>query len=377
MTVAVEGIWLGLMSGTSVDAIDVVAIGPSATQPHAGTLLGHRQASWPAQLQARLQALPSAPPQSWAEYLELDVAIAQAHAQATRDFLATHALPEPPRAVGFHGQTIFHAPEQGNTLQLGSAAHLAAALGLPVVADMRRADMAQGGQGAPLASAFHHALWGMDAEHTAVLNLGGIANLSILRDGELCAGFDTGPANGLMDSWVQQHWQKPFDCDGELARQGQVVPQLLQRWLQDPYFQLCAPKSTGREYFHLAWAGLEGDTDTKPADVLRTLLELSVITISEALTQWPVRRVIVVGGGSRNRLFLEQLRHHQPTLNWQHSAQWGWPYDTIEAGTMAWLAMRHCAAATGNAVSVTGASQPVILGAYYPAPPRSQPSLRA
>jgi anhydro-N-acetylmuramic acid kinase len=365
--VAVEGIWLGLMSGTSVDAIDVVALGPSATQPHAGSLLGHRQAPWPTKLQRRLQALPCAPPRSWAEYLELDVAIAQAHVQATRDFLNSHRLPEQPRAVGFHGQTIFHAPAEGNTLQLGSGAHLAAGLGLPVVADLRRADMAQGGQGAPLASAFHHALWGMDAEDTAVLNLGGIANLSILRNGKLCAGFDTGPANGLMDSWVQQHWQQPFDCDGNLARQGRVLPELLHAWLQDPYFQLPAPKSTGREYFHLAWAGLDHGHQADPADVLRTLLELSVKSISDALAPWPVRRVILVGGGSRNNLLVEQLRLHNPTLDWRHSADWGWPYDTIEAGTMAWLAMRHCAGVPGNAISVTGADRATILGAYYPA----------
>lgn len=370
MAMRVEGVWLGLMSGTSVDAIDVVALGPCPSRPYAGALLGHWQSPWPAELQARLQALPLAPPRSWSEYMELDVAVAAAHAQAVHDFLEHTPLPESPHAIGFHGQTIFHAPQQKNTLQLGSAAHLAARLNLPVVADLRRADMAQNGQGAPLASAFHHALWGLDDMPTAVLNLGGIANLSILREGELCAGFDTGPANGLMDSWVQRHWQQPFDPQGALARQGQVMPGLLQAWLQDPYFQLPAPKSTGREYFHLDWAGLNSDSghDAEPANILRTLLELSVQTVTQALAEWPVKRVIMVGGGSRNDFLVEQLKLNNPSLDFCHSAEWGWPYDTIEAGTMAWLAMRHCAATPGNAVTVTGADQHVILGAYYPAP---------
>ncbi|MEN8718852.1 MAG: anhydro-N-acetylmuramic acid kinase [Oceanococcaceae bacterium] len=360
-----ETYWLGLMSGTSVDAIDAVAI---HCEPGHPPRLAHAVShAWPVELQSRLRTLPTQPPPAWPEWLQLDVAVAVEHANAIETLRQQLPVKATIGAVGFHGQTIFHAPADGNTLQLGSPAHLAQRCRLPVIGDMRRADMAWGGQGAPLAPLFHHALFASLAPSVVVLNLGGIANITHLRDATLCAGFDTGPANALMDVWCQQHFQCDYDAGGALARQGRVLPELLARLLDEPYFVQPAPKSTGREYFHSGWLAERCRADEAPIDILRTLLALTATTVAESIRPLQPDSVVVVGGGRHNTLLCDDIAirigHHSLTP----SDELGWPSHTIEAGLMAWLAAQHCAQHRSDTPRVTGASQAPILGAHYPA----------
>lgn len=357
--------WLGLMSGTSVDAIDAVAIHCEQGQP---PRLAHAISHpWPAMLQTRLRALPTQPPPAWPEWMRLDVAVAVEHAHAI-DTLRQQLPPKVPiGAIGFHGQTIFHAPADRNTLQLGSPAHLAQRCRLPVIGDMRRADMAWGGQGAPLAPLFHHALFATLARSVVVLNLGGIANITHLRDGALCAGFDTGPANALMDAWCQRYFHCDYDAGGELARQGRVLPEFLARLLDEPYFVQPPPKSTGREYFHLGWLAERCRPGDAPIDVLRTLLALTASTVADSIKPLQPDCVVVVGGGRHNTLLCADIAAGIGHDSLTPSDDLGWPSHTIEAGLMAWLAAQHCAQRRSDTPRVTGASQAPILGAYYPA----------
>lgn len=361
-------VWLGLMSGTSVDAIDAVAIRATAADARP-ELLAHVQHPWPTGLQQRLQALPRMQQGcDWAEWLRLDKAVAEEHARAVQRLREQCPEAAQARALGFHGQTLYHAPDDGNTLQIGSGAHLAAACGLDVIADFRRADMAAGGQGAPLACVLHAPLFGQLAERVAVLNLGGIANATLIERGDTRAGFDTGPANGLMDAWCQHHWQVAFDADGARARQGRLLPELLAACLAEPYFARSGPRSTGREYFHLDWLAphLRGDED--PLDVLRTLLALTVRSVADALAAHGPQCVVLVGGGSRNSLLREELAAALAPARLLDSGAQGWPAEAIEAGSFAWMAMRHCAGLPANLPAVTGARRAVCLGARYPAP---------
>lgn len=360
-------VWLGLMSGTSVDAIDAVALECSADQRP--RLLAHIEHPWPEALRERLRSCPSESPPGWAEWLELDRAVAEQHAAAISTLRRQLPQGHTCAGIGFHGQTIYHHPRAGNTLQLGSPAHLAQACGLPVVADFRRADMAVGGQGAPLAPAFHAALWAHADERLAVLNLGGIANISILDGDQLIAGFDSGPANALMDAWCQRHFACPMDVDGTLARQGQLDSALLERLLQEPYFAQTAPKSTGREYFHLGWLNTHLQGQEPTLDVLRTLLELSARSICDALSQHAVDQVVLVGGGAHNSFLRERLSALLPQIRWSLSTDRGWAVSTIEAGLFAWLAWRHASGLTTPISAATGASRDVILGASYPYSP--------
>ncbi len=362
-------IWLGLMSGTSVDSIDAVALQVGADMlPQ--QLLAHISHEWPQNVQRELQRLPSAPPPSWEQWLSLDVEVAAQHALAVNTLRMSPALSRKTICgVGFHGQTIFHAPASGNTLQLGSPAHLAAATGLPVVADFRRADIALGGEGAPLGPLFHEALFGPLAKQVAVLNLGGIANISVIENGQVVAGYDTGPANGLMDAWCQQHFGCAYDAGGQRARSGNVLPTLLATLLADPYFHQAYPKSTGREYFNAAWLGKHLRGDESANDVLRTLLELTVQSVADALKHHLTRRLVLVGGGSANHFLVERLGLELSGTRIETSDALGWPSQAVEGGMFAWLAARCQHKIPSDCTRITGANAPTILGAWYPPPP--------
>lgn len=364
--------YLGLMSGTSQDGIDAVLAEFEDGRFH-GVVASHTGYYAPA-LRAELVDLSrEATAVPLQRYAALDRAVADAFADTALALMACHSIePASVRAIGSHGQTVFHdAVILGNSLQLGDPSRIAARTGCTVVADFRRADVAHGGQGAPLLPVLHHALFADAAEPRAVLNLGGIANLTLLPDtrAERVRGFDCGPASCLMDEWIERHRGERFDRDGAWAATGQVVPSLLSALLGDPYFAQAIPKSTGRGLFNLAWvAGRDPDLRTRdPADVQRTLCELTARGVADALrAQAPAtRRLIVCGGGVRNGFLMARLAALLPTLHVETSADHGLDPQWVEASAFAWLACRRLRGEPGNLPSVTGARSLVVLGGVF------------
>jgi anhydro-N-acetylmuramic acid kinase len=273
------------------------------------------------------------------------------------------------RAIGCHGQTIRHRPEHGFTLQIGNPALLAELAGIAVVADFRSRDMAAGGQGAPLVPAFHAVAFGDPEEDRAVVNIGGIANVTLLPRAAPVFGFDTGPGNCLMDLWVQRHLHQAFDSGGTWASGGRPIAPLLSKLLEDPFFALPAPKSSGRERFNADWFGTHLDASWDPQAVQATLLELTVETISRAVeaASPPATRLIVCGGGARNDALMRRLRERLAPAAVDASAVHGLAEDQVEAAAFAWLAQCAVDGRAGNLPEVTGAKGRRILGAIYPA----------
>ncbi len=281
-------------------------------------------------------------------------------------------------ALGSHGQTIRHRPpeagdnaERGFTVQIGDPNTIAEFTGITTVADFRRRDMAAGGQGAPLAPAFHAAAFGRSGRHRAVVNIGGIANVSLLRGDTLVAGFDTGPGNTLLDQWIQRHRGEPFDRDGAWAASGQVHEELLARLLSHPYFTRRGPRSTGKEDFHLPWleSALAACPGISAADVQSTLAELTARSIAAGIESddFTVHEVYLSGGGAYNSDLADRLRARLPAaLTLDSCAVLGLDPDWVEAAAFAWLASRTLAGLAGNAPAVTGAAGERILGGIYP-----------
>jgi len=363
-------LYLGLMSGTSADGIDAALV----QFPAGGGCRFVRglTARWEPVLRARLVALGEGGPlESLEELGELDARIAINFAAAANQLLDEAGLDRRQvRAIGSHGQTVRHRPlaDPAFTVQLGDGNRIAELTGITTVADFRRRDVAAGGHGAPLMPAFHLAMLGTAGEDRAVLNLGGIGNLTLIpRDG-MPRGFDTGPANALMDAWCQRHTGRTFDADGAYAASGAVDTALLAGWRADPWFDLPPPKSTGREQFHLAWAEARmGEGEYAAADVQATLLELTAVTVADALrAQQPdTCRVLVCGGGVHNRQLMHRLAALLPGVAVESSAVHGLDPEYMEAMGFAWLAQRTMDGLAGNLPSVTGASGPRILGAIH------------
>ncbi|MGO4221708.1 anhydro-N-acetylmuramic acid kinase [Lysobacter sp. TAF61] len=369
-----DGLFVGLISGTSADGIDAALVRFSQDQTH--LVLG-RTYAWDAGIRERLVALgQGGEAQSLDEIGTLDVQIAEAFAGATQRLLEEAGVaPAQVRAVGSHGQTVRHRPEGARfngqhpfTWQLGDGNLIAERTGIATVADFRRRDVAAGGHGAPLLPALHAALLHDAKEDRAVLNLGGIANFTLLPAHGAVRGFDTGPANCLLDAWCQRHTGKPYDAGGAFAAQGQPDAELLARLLDDPWFMLPPPKSTGREHFHLDWlqtrlAGVEA-----AADVQATLLDLSAITIADALQahQPGTERVLACGGGVHNPRLLAAIGRHMPGTTVESTARHGVDPDFIEAMGFAWLARQTISGLPGNLPSVSGARGPRVLGAIHP-----------
>lgn len=364
-------LYIGLMSGTSVDAIDAVLVDLDHSPPR---LLQRHSQAWPHGLREIALALNEPGDQELHRMALLDNAVARLFATAVNTLLRISGMPPAAiRAIGSHGQTVRHAPDavEPYTIQLGNPSLLAELTGVTVVADFRRRDLAAGGQGAPLAPAFHAAFLASDEEDRAVANIGGIANLTLLpaTDGPVI-GFDTGPGNGLLDAWTARHLDAPLDRDGAWAASGRVIPELLERLLADPYFQRQAPKSTGREYFNLAW--LDNATEAfAPVDVQATLTALTAYSIARELElHMPTaRRLLVCGGGVHNVTLMARLRDALPTIVVQPTTVLGVDPDYLEAICFAWLAQRTLAGQPGNLPSVTGARGARILGGIYPAWP--------
>lgn len=370
-------LYIGLMSGTSLDGVDGVLVDLGSTQGLPLTLRAHRHRPFDASLRAELLAL-NAPGANELHRAELAAnGVARAYAgvvQALLDQSATAARDV--RAIGAHGQTVRHRPGEfdgcGYTTQLLNGALLAELAGIDVVCDLRRRDVAAGGQGAPLAPGLHAALFAADGETRAVLNLGGIANLSVLGADGSVLGFDCGPANALLDAWCQRHRGRPFDDAGRWAASGQVVVPLLAAMLADPYFSLPPPKSTGRDHFDMAW--LEAQLarhapQAAPVDVQATLAALTVTSVVRDVQRHaPASTLLLVcGGGAHNTCLMHGLALQLPNLRVTTSASLGLPVDQVEGVAFAWLAQALIERRPGNLPSVTGARGPRLLGTLWPA----------
>lgn len=360
------GLFLGLISGTSVDGIDAALVRFS---PAPQVLFG-RTYPLPAALADEVLRLSQAEARiTLDEAGRLDTRLGQAFAAAALQALADSGTPaHDVTAIGSHGQTLRHDPrgDAPFTLQLGDANVIAERTGITTVADFRRRDVAAGGHGAPLMPAFHAAVLRAEHEERAVLNLGGIANLTLMPRGGVVRGFDTGPANGLMDAWCLEHRGQPYDRDAAFAREGRVDETLLAALMADPWFALPPPKSTGRDQFQLQWlrARLGGQA---PADVQATLCELSAATVADALRreQPGCARLLACGGGAHNPLLMQRLAARLPGVAVASTASVGLDPDFVEAAGFAWLARETLAGRPGNLPAVTGAAGPRVLGAVY------------
>ena len=278
--------------------------------------------------------------------------------------------------MGAHGQTVRHRPQMfdgtGYTMQLNAPALLAELTGITVVADLRSRDVAAGGQGAPLVPAFHQGVFGKKDQTTLVLNIGGIANLSVLAADGSVLGFDSGPGNALMDGWCLQHTGKPYDDGGQWAASGKVLPELLAAMLSEPYLQQPPPKSTGRDLFHADWLAShlqQHAAQAKPADVQATLTEFTAASCADAVRRFGKSgsELLVCGGGALNTYLMQRIAALLPEVHVTTTAERGLPPLEVEAAAFAWLARQCLLGLPGNLASVTGARGPRILGAIYPA----------
>ncbi|MFM1646632.1 anhydro-N-acetylmuramic acid kinase [Aeromonas salmonicida] len=363
--------YIGLMSGTSMDGIDAVLVMMDGDELRVEAAISH---PWPTARELHELCTPSDN-----EIDRMGVAdnlVAREFATATHTLLAKAGLtPKDIRAIGSHGQTIRHRPQLGFTLQIGNAALLAALTGIDVIADFRTMDMALGGQGAPLVPAFHQALFAKPGALRVVLNLGGIANISVLPgNAGGVYGFDTGPANTLLDGWYRRHQPHGgnYDAGGQWAASGRLIPALLEKLLAHPYFAAPWPKSTGREMFTLDW--LDGElagSAYAPVDVQRTLQALTCHSIARqlpALDETQSRpELYVCGGGAHNAPLLSELASLLPTWRIASTFDLGLAPDWVEGAAFAWLAQRFIQRQPGNLPAVTGASRLAVLGALYPA----------
>ncbi|MEM9056703.1 MAG: anhydro-N-acetylmuramic acid kinase [Pseudomonadota bacterium] len=370
--------YVGLMSGTSMDGIDV---GLTRIRDDTFEFVAGQCAEWPADVADLLRHAINHPMGVTLDSLgDLDVAVGLCFATAVLELLVKQKVAaRDVAAIGSHGQTIRHRPDARRpfTTQIGDPNVIAARTGITTVADFRRRDLALGGQGAPLASAFHRAAFASPDEDRAVVNVGGIGNVTLLGADGSVSGFDTGPGNTLMDQWIKRHLGEPYDAEGDWAASGKTDMQLLRRLRADEYFTLEPPKSTGREYFNVQW--LTGHLLTLPAapeprDVQATLCDLTAHSIADAVTSYGdgTRRCILCGGGARNWHLIHRLQSMMPGVEIQTTADFGLEPAWVEAATFAWLAYRTIHGLAGNLPAVTGARKDAILGGVYaPALPAS------
>ncbi len=360
------GYYIGLMSGTSMDGIDVALIDTTANKFLCGLTCGYSK-----EMKNKLTQLSLKSSQSLAFYAELNRKLGLEFSVAVNQLLQTATLTRKDiMAIGSHGQTIEHNAyaEVPYTVQLGCAHTIAENTGITVVADFRTRDMVNGGQGAPFAPYFHSILFQPQVWPLAIINIGGIANISYLTSQEVL-GFDVGPGNCLMDEWIMLHQQKEYDNEGMWAATGEVNNDLLQKLRADSYFQRNAPKSIGKEYFTIAWVMAHITKPIEPKDVQATLLHLTATTIAQSLKK---RRnipatILICGGGAHNISLLRLLSDLLPNLNISSTEKIGINPDFIEAHMFAWLAKKALTRTPIDLTSVTGARCTAVLGAIYPA----------
>lgn len=357
--------YIGLMSGTSLDGIDAVLAATHGRRLRTRAAI-HRAFS--PQLRRQLFALQTRGPDELHRAALAANQLTLAYAAAVRALLSRARVgPGAVVAIGCHGQTVRHHPRAGYTVQLVNGALLAELTGIDVVCDFRSRDIAAGGEGAPLAPAFHSAMFGARNRSRAVVNIGGIANVTNLPRRGRALGFDTGPGNCLLDAWISSRRRLPFDRGGAWAASGRVLLRPLDRLLAEPYFRRRPPKSTGRETFSLAWLKRSLSGNERPCDVQATLLELTARTVAHAVrTHCPTaREVLVCGGGARNHALLTRLARLLPRRRVVVTDSAGVAPEHVEGLAFAWLAREALRGRAGNLPSVTGARGPRVLGAIY------------
>ncbi|MBN9462737.1 MAG: anhydro-N-acetylmuramic acid kinase [Burkholderiales bacterium] len=362
--------FIGLMSGTSLDAVDaaLLELAPERTaQPIRTAAFASRPLE--ADLRQEFIALQAPGHDELARAAVAANRLADAYAAVVADLLARAGCAAADIvAVGAHGQTVRHRPDLGYTLQLLNPARLAETCGIAVVSDLRAADVAAGGQGAPLVPAFHAQMFRHPSERRAVVNLGGIANVSLLPPGacagEPVLGYDTGPSNLLLDHWCRSHTGSDYDDDGRWARGGRIDAALLDSLLADPWFGRAPPKSTGRELFGALWLerALGRHAPVAPRDVQATLVELTAVSVARACRDYGAERILVCGGGARNGFLVQRLAAHAAPAPVATTQEAGIDPQAVEAAAFAWLAAQRVDGAPGNLASVTGARGPRVLG---------------
>ena len=363
-------LYIGLMSGTSIDSIDAALVDLNNDRFQ---LVAALNTEIPATLQHEIKALCLPGNNEIDRMGAVDRQLGRHFSEAVQQLLSASGYSASQiKAIGSHGQTIRHRPNLGDdsfTLQIGDPNTIAQLTGICTVADFRRRDMAAGGQGAPLAPAFHRAAFSSPGINRVIVNIGGMANATLLADGQPTIGFDTGPGNVLMDGWIARHRGLNYDRDGEWARSGKPQPQLLARLLQHPYLQRATPKSTGREEFNLPWLDSLCPDNIDPADVQATLLDYSAQSIADALNLLPtaVDEVYTCGGGAYNSALMDSLQERLAPRVVASTSALGIAPEWVEGAAFAWLAKQTLSGLPGNLCSVTGAAAPVILGAIYPA----------
>jgi anhydro-N-acetylmuramic acid kinase len=367
--------YIGLMTGTSVDSLDAVLVQFDAQdQP---TIHNTHSISLPKHVQQQVQQLSSSGEGEIDQIRQLDNSIAHYSSKAVKALCQqANILTSNITAIGSHGQTVRHYPATKNTkgysLQLGDPNIIAEATGITTVADFRRRDIAAGGQGAPLVPAFHHSVFRSKQNDRLIVNLGGIANISYLPIDGKTVGYDTGPANTLMDAWCLQHKHQRFDKDGLWAKTGNYHKELLLNLLDDSYFSSSAPKSTGREYFNLSWLeqkiSEQETSGTPPEDVQATLLELTAKTVAQEINNVDPdnkSHIYICGGGAHNAALMERITSYIEPRSLATTANIGIEPDWVEATAFAWLAKQAMHKASGNLPAATGANKEVILGGIY------------
>lgn len=364
---------LGLMSGTSMDAVDA-ALCEFEDGRWQGLLATHTQ-TYPTSLRSRLLAVQAQPQAAipLREWMQLDEAVAGCFSDAACGLLKLHGIhADQVQVLGAHGQTVFHDPQGiGSSLQLGNPSRIAIDTGIATVADFRRADIVLGGEGAPLVPGFHHALFAHAEEPRCVLNLGGIANLTVLPNSQAgqVRGFDIGPGNALLDEWCALHTGKPFDENGGWGATGKIDIGLLDALLEDPYFDRPSPKSTGRDHFNLTWLQQRYPAvgHLRQVDVQCSLAAVTVASIVAAIERDApdTQRLLVCGGGVRNGALMGALCERLAPIRVESTLAHGLDERWVEAGAFAWLAVQRMLQQPGNLPAVTGARRAARLGGLY------------
>jgi len=375
-----SSLFIGLMSGTSLDGIDGVVVDFAAAQSSTGAhVISHAKRAFAPDLRAQLAALNLSGDDEIHRAALAANALAREYAAVVETLRASAAVGSKPIvAIGCHGQTVRHRPAEfdgtGYTVQLNAPALLAELTAIDVIADFRSRDVAAGGQGAPLVPAFHRAIFGRDGATVAVLNLGGIANVTVLGPAGEAIGFDCGPANTLLDLWFNRSSGAAFDAAGATAARGVVDARLLDALLAEPYFALAPPKSTGLDLFNAAWLDARLDaadarSRLRPEDVQATLAELTVQVVAATVIRHAAaaRELVVCGGGAFNADLMARLGRALAPIPVVTSDARGLPPDQVEAAAFAWLARAFLERQAGNVAKATGAAGPRVLGALYPA----------
>ncbi|MFT4058439.1 MAG: anhydro-N-acetylmuramic acid kinase [Legionella sp.] len=359
-------LYIGLMSGTSMDGIDAALINATTNQ-----LLCGITKKYSAEVKKRIEKVLDGSDLSLASICQLDALIGQAFAAAANELLKQAKLSANDiKAIGSHGQTICHNANSTipYTLQLGCAHTISALTGITVVADFRTRDLVNGGQAAPFAPIYHQELFAKSHEHVAVVNIGGIANITLIQRNELTKGWDVGPGNCLLDAWIIKHQGKDYDEEGKWASQGKLIPALLDNLLADPFILQAAPKSIGKEYFSLSWLTSYLKTEYRPEDVQRTLVAFTAKAIAQEVLKVnkPIKELYLCGGGTHNILLQQILGDYLPQIAVKSSAAVGVDPDYLEAMLFAWLAAQTMNHKALDLRAITGANLPAILGAIYP-----------